>query len=383
MIVFAVFAKLVFAHIPCYSETKPDYRLNRKPDNPLSGREFKAALRSRLSIGAARQPVNRTVREIVKRQRISIVLDRRIDRQRQIKRDIVDKSMLDALQQIAEDVGAAVSVVGDVVYIGPSESVNKIRTLIAIQHEKAESLDRKRQLEFSRSRPLNWSDLATPADILGNRAREYDLDVPIEKVPHDLWQWNSLARLDAFEAMALVLIQFDLMFELNDQGTGVSIKPVPNVVAIEKSYRVASRTTVAQAVTECQKRFGLNSAKSTGQQLQFTGTIEQHEIAALISRGRKPVTKSDTIPKSIPLSQREFSLPAQTVPAMALIEKLRESGVDIRFDTKQLKDAGVDLHTRIRLKFDKANINDVFNSVCEQVQARYSIDGSIVTITPK
>lgn len=367
---------------------KTDYQLQRPPANRLTGKEFKAALGSRFSINAARQPANATLRAISDTQRISILLDRRIDRDRKLQRDIVGLSLLTALQQIAEDLDAAASVIGGTVYIGPSDSAKKIQTLIEIQKKRLASLDRKRRAELNRSKLLHWSDLTPPKDVLMKCTTGYGLKLSGQPVPHDLWQWNSLAGLDAFEAITLTLIQFDLTFELSVDGTEIVVQQVPESVSLTRTYRVTSQTTIKQAVETCRQQFGIETTTPTRQGLTFIGSSEQHAQVALIVRGRSQTEKTKT-PKSpagmstIPLAKRQFNLPAQTVPAVALITSLRESGIDIRIDKQQFKAAGLTLNQRVKLQFDNADIDTVFKLLCDQMHATYTIDGEIITIVPK
>ena len=386
-IVYVIFVVNAVSHVEVAADSKTEYRLERPLVKRHSGKDFKAALENRFSINSARQPANVTLRAISDSQKVCIVLDRRIDRQKKIRRDITGLSLLTAVQQIAEDLDAAASIIGNTIYVGPRDSASKLQTLIEIQRTRSELLDRKRRAEMNRGRPLHWDDLETSQAILDRCLKTYRLESTGESLPHDLWQWNSLVGLDVFEAVSLVLIQFDLTFELNPDGESIVIQPVPEVVSVTRSYRVSSQTTIEKALKMCRQLFGDESTEVAERRLRFTGTTEQHQQVALIVRGRQPTQadpeKSPSGMSTIPLAKREFSLPAQTVPVIALITKLKESGIDIQYDPQKFKAAGLTLNQRVRLEFKNADVNEVFKRICDQTGTSYTIVGETITLTPR
>ena len=109
------------------------------------------------------------------------------------------------------------------VYVGPLSATNKLRTLIALRNQELLesstrniSKDRKRKL-LSRS-TFVWDDLTSPHELLISITKRHQLSVSnIDKIRHDLWAKATLPKVNACEALSLILIQSGLYIQL-DQG---------------------------------------------------------------------------------------------------------------------------------------------------------------------
>lgn len=370
--------------LPCVAQFETEFKTDRQPAKRRTGREFRDALRAQITMKTARQPVNRVLRALADNQQVAILLDRRIDRRRLIKRDVDQLTLAAAISQIAGDVDGVSRTIGDVVFVGPRIPTEKLLSLIAKIDETASSMPREKRSAFAKSKETHWSDLAEPRQIAASIVDQYfrrgaDLNAELDKIPHDLWQWNTLPKVNLVEGLSLILIQFNLTFEFVAEER-IRVVPVPDDVTTTRSYPIGSRTSAKEIIVESDQRFGPGRVIIAGSEVRFRGTVEQHEEFKWISRGRKPPKPAVIKPKPSNLESVRFDLPAQTVSAAKFIEGLRSGKLEIQVDEAGLKAAGIDLQKQIRFEFKKASVREICKYLCEQVGAEFTIEGSLIRI---
>jgi tRNA(Leu) C34 or U34 (ribose-2'-O)-methylase TrmL len=85
----------------------------------------------------------------------------------------------------------------------------------------------------------------------------------------------------------------------------------------------------------------------------------------------------------VPINKRTFTLAIKDVPATALIKKLEKSGIEFRFDARQLKRSGIDLKQRIQMRVTMADADAFFHAIFDQMQIRFEIQGTTVRLEPR
>ena len=84
---------------------------------------------------------------------------------------------------------------------------------------------------------MTWDDLTTPRELIEELARQNGVEVTgLELVPHDLWAAADLPPLPWADRLTLIAIQFDLTFTVSADGATVRLVPLPDRVAIVRSY---------------------------------------------------------------------------------------------------------------------------------------------------
>ena len=365
----------------------PEVSLDRPAQARHVSKQFEKVLGQRLSASWQNIRLRDILRRVEADREIAILLDRRIDPDRLLEIDLNDLPVLAGLEKIAERVSARVSVVGNVVYIGPPESAAKLRTLVRLRSvelfgESAE-VPKRRQFALARRRTVHWNDLDRPADLVGQIAQQYGLDVEgLPQVPHDLWAGATLPDADAFEALSLVLIQFDLTFAWTAQAGGIRIIPAPNETFIEQTYTPRGMSA-PEAIKRWQQEIPNLAAEPQGLRVLVRGTVEQLEaVEALLRPRRKPGDEPMTSAPT-PLGRRLFTLKTQGVPAAAMMDTLAQSGIVFQYSAPELKTAGIDLNKPINMNATKATADEFFRAMFDPLGLKFTIDGLTVTLTPK
>lgn len=356
-------------------------------DRWLTGRPFRSALDARISAVWDHVELRMILQRIGQEQQIAILLDRRIDPNQTLSVELSGRSVRDVLERIADKCGAAVSVLGDVVYIGPPAAAEKLRTLAELRSAEAfrepTDISGGRQFQLADRRPLTWNDLDRPADILQQIAGRYRLWVEAaEQLPHDLWAGATLPQVDAVEALTLLLVQFDLTFAWQNAGAGIRLEPIPRDVRIERRHSPRNMTPQAAAV-QWQSRFTGLSAEPDGREVVVRGTVEQHEAIVELLRPPRPATPRPGSNEPVPLERRVFTLKVQEAPVLAIMQKLEESDIAFRYDAAALKAAGVDLNQRIDLDVKQAPAAELFRAMFEPLKVKFTFEKLTVTLEPR
>lgn len=353
----------------------------------LAGRAFQDELQKTVPAAVWRNAELREVfRQFADDRRVAILLDRRLNPNRELSIEIAGKPVIEAVRELAHEVDAAVSVVGNTLYVGPPETAARLRTLVELRSGEFRrltlELSRERRLELARSATVHWNDLETPRDIVGRITDRYGLEVENrDLIPHDLWASAVLPDADLREALTLVLAQFDFTFELHSDGRSMKIVPIPERVFVEKTYR-PRRESAAEALARWPRELpGLEVARD-GSGLAVRGTVEQHErLEELLGLRRTPPPVRGAA-EPLPVRKRTFTIKQRATPA-ALIATLEASGIQIEYDRDELAAAGIDLSKPIDLDVEGADADEFFRAWCAPLGLDYEIDGLRVRLVPK
>ena len=367
------------------------FAIDVDPDRPKPKLKFGPAFRRQLQqpVSASwsnsnEQATQFTLRHIVGRLssgwEVAILLDRRIDPDQEMPAiSLVNEPLIDGIRTVAKHANADVSVVGNVVYIGPTFAVAKLRTLIhrRIQELQNTSVPRRRQLELTKRRDLHWGDLSQPRELLADVTGRYRIQTTgDDRVKHDLWASSTLPSLNPTETISLLLIQFDATFSWQERATGIEIKAAPRTATIERSYRLRSGCASDVAKKWETELPGITTSISRAS-IKVVGTIEQHEsIDALL----KP--NSNTAPPKATgsLARQRFTLKVDGAKASAIIRQLQQSGIKIELDEKKLTAAGIDLDKAVSINVKQDVAAELFRQLLEPLGLEFQIRGNAVEV---
>ena len=366
-----------------------DVQLDRRLPSLKTGKEFRDELGKSLTATWQNVPTRRVLSRMAESRRISILLDRRIDPTQPLAVDYSGQPLQSALESIAAKVDGQVSILGNTVCIGPRPSMAKLRTLAAIRfnelQQPALKLSKGRFAELGRRQTLHWNDLDRPSDLIGQIAKRYRLQIDgLEQIPHDLWASATLPSVNAVEALSIVLIQFDLTFQWNENANGLQIVTVPREVSITRSYTPRGSSATATAKKWSANIDGLQT-KVDGRSVVVSGTVEQHEAVAALLRPSRSRPTTRPVPGSVlPLEKRLYAkLKFERVPAIALIRRLEKTGIVFKYDEAKLKAAGIDINRPISMDLKDATADEVFAAFCKPLGLKYRTRGLTVTLSPK
>lgn len=205
-----------------------------------------------------------------------ILVDRRVDPEMRVNLDIAATSAEQVLNAIGSDRGYHAVHVGKLVYFGPAEAADRLHDLIAQHARDLAHTPPSLRLSLARKQPIRWERLSEPRQIIADLAHKNGWQITgEEQIAFDLWDANDLPELSLSEALTVLLIGFDLSFEINSQSHALAIIPLassPAAVIPKKS---------PDTIASKQK----NSAKSrtdTGTKQVYTLHVQEKPVGAVL-----------------------------------------------------------------------------------------------------
>lgn len=348
-----------------------------------TGAELHKTLESHLTVSWTQKPVREALADLSRHLRIAVLLDRRIDPSLRLD-NVGGGRVQETLDSIAARSGAAVRVVGNVIYVGPESAARVVRTLSALRTDELSDLPSSRAARLRRPSTLRWNDLDRPDEILGQIAKRYELTVEgLDRVPLDMWAGAVLPEPSAAEQLTLVLVQFDLTFEWQSDGRGIRIVPLPEVVALERAYAVGRARAEVLAQHGREAIAGLE-AEADGESVRVRGTLEQHErLAELLRAGSSSAAVRGTSPrrKHRTTPQRLFSLRVRGASIAAVLHVLEtEHGFAVFVDKAPLAAAEASLSTPVDLDVSRVTIDDLLTKLLSNTGFTYRVEGQRIHI---
>ena len=215
-------------------DARPNVELDRPVPRLNTAGRFKKKLENPLTFSWKYLELRNVLETISENFQISILLDRRIDPDQKLDGALKEIPLQQGLESIAKQASAGTRVVANTVYIGPSRSADQLQKLVRLRTAELVDLTKEKQFpkgrhrELAQRNTLHWNDLDRPRDIIEKIAGRYKLEVKgLDRIPHDLWAHATLPAINSLEALSLLLIQFDLTFQWNDNASAIQIIPLP------------------------------------------------------------------------------------------------------------------------------------------------------------
>lgn len=353
--------------------------------NWLTGKRFQQELDQPLSGSWANLEFRQLVKDVSAERLVAVVIDRRIDPSAQIPIQVNNVPLRIGLNNIARQVGAETTVCNNLVYLGPKRTTGTLRTLIELRSQELQAKDAKittlRRTELLRYQMFTSRDLDTPREILEKFAGQSKLTVENpQAVPHDLWAALALPEVSVIDALSIVLTQFDLTFQWKQEGRAIELVPIPEVLSVERRYPVKKKA--AEVLAQIRQAFPDLKSELVKSEIVIQGLTEDHEAIVALLKG-EPTRSPVKIDAPQPLRKQVFLLKVEQVPVSAIMKNLEETGVTFEYDPEELKQAGIDLDTRVDIDVKKATADEFFQLVFGPVGLQFQLDHLTVKLKPK
>jgi hypothetical protein len=365
----AAAAAAIVIHALAYAQTQ------RAP-NPIDWRSADAVrsqLQVRISVDWEDVPLSQAIATLSKSQKVSILLDRRVDPSTEFRLSLKDQPLEAVLKGLGIKHKLGIARVGPVVYLGPRETADRIQTVFEIRKQELDRLAPPLRTALSRSNPVRWEVLAEPRRLLTELGKKYQVRINgIESVPHDLWDNRELPAMSFVEQFTLIAGQFDLTFDFQSDGRTVGIVPMPESPVLEKSY-----TNVAGAVAKLKHLIRRSELQVVGNRLVVRGPADEHEIVEELLSGRR-VSRT-----TVTEGKRYFPQVNAVGPAGKLIREFAQRlELEADIDEQAIRDAGLSLDKEVRVSLKDADEDDLWRAVLEPAGLAYERAGKKLTVRP-
>ncbi|HXY36897.1 MAG TPA: STN domain-containing protein [Planctomycetaceae bacterium] len=356
------------------------------PAHYRTGRNFTTALEQSISGSWKGVPLRSVLRRLSHEREVSILLDRRVDPDQDVKVETVDQPFRAVINEIAQATQLGVTQVGNCLVIAPATPILRLRTLVALRDmelaKRSASFEGASQLRTQKA-TIAWDDLERPADIVAGIGRQFGLSiVGLELIPHDLWAGATIPEATAPEALSLVLNQFDLTFEWLPRESGVRLVQAPAHPTIERSYSLRGKRA-PQTIRILHSLIDGLDAQTRGNRLVVRGTVEQHEIVESVIRGANGSLQAKSKQTPVPIEKQSFMLQAGGVSLQELLIELKKQGLPLEYDAAVLKRAGVDLRRKVDVDLPRLPAAQFLARLLEPYGLTFRFEHGAVLVFPK
>jgi hypothetical protein len=214
------------------------------PGEPwLTGSRLQQRLDAPVSVAWQDAPLREAVARWSAAERLCVYIDRRVDPHQPLHLEVDGVPLRVALERMTDRLGLGTCLLGPVAYLGPRPAAERLVALSKSRRDEVKHLPRGRQAAFRRLAAWSWDDLATPRDLVNQLCREADVAIEaLDRIPHDLWPRATLAPLPWTDRLTLVLIGFDLTFQIPSDARRVEIRSLEDVAELQTLPRENPQT---------------------------------------------------------------------------------------------------------------------------------------------
>jgi len=303
---------------------------------------------------------------------VAIWLDRRIDPARKLDLKARDETLQLVLARVAEQLGAGVSLVGPVVYIGPKDTSTKVATLATIRRQQVQPLPTEAKARLLRSQAWRWDELAEPRSLLAELAEQGGVRVEnAEAIPHDLFPAASWPAMPWIERTTLLAAGFGLSFEFADSGRTIRLVPLPAELAFERTY--TPRGDAADAAAQLRRLAPAATIAVAGSRLRIAASAEDHDrIERLLKGERVPTTV-------VTPGEKRYSLTVENQPAGAVVKTVAtQLGKEFKFNPA----AGERLRSKVSLSVKDVPLEELLDKTLRPLGLAYKLTDATLEVVP-
>lgn len=328
------------------------------------------------------QPVSFAMRDVPLRQlleqfdqtyQVATLLDRRIDPLQTVELAARNQPLGQALEQLARSIQAQVCPVETTLYIGPEHTAGRLATQVAILRQSAERLSPAARARWLAKRPLQWDELARPAELI--QQLEEQLERPIqlsEQVVHDLWPGGQLPDLTLVARLSLVLAGFDASFEIQPDGSA-RVVPMPPRPQLTRRYPLpAARRGAVESLRQSFPQAQLSWRRG---ELTATGSIELHEqIEQLMQPTRAAPATRRPEPRG---AQKLYQLQVRQQTIAAIVQQI-ETSLGLQFQVPP--ELTSRLQQRVSLDIQDATLDQLLGHLFGAADLAFERQGNVVRV---
>lgn len=346
----------------------------------LTGQDFEQRLQDPGLASFSGQPLRSVLQQIEQSYQLACFRDRRIDSDQIVELSGGPGNIRRLLGAIAEASGAAVSLPGNVVYLGPNSKARLLRTLIQQRTIDVRRVLRTKTSAWEKQRTFDWPILTQPRELALSLAESVGVKIANpELIEHDLWAAETLPELTPVEMLSVLLIGFDLTFVLSEDGKTITLVSLPDAkdLMVSQSYTLKNELSISDLLRVAPAI----DVNQSGRRVLVKGMLEDHElIRALLSGKLKPDERGELIP----LEHRRFEKIKIVAPASDVIKNLANSGIRVVYDADTLRQHGIDLQQLVKIDVkEEISPEEFFATLFGPLGLECELSGITVRLKPK
>ncbi|HUT89995.1 MAG TPA: hypothetical protein VMY37_10880 [Thermoguttaceae bacterium] len=348
----------------------------------LGGTALERQLRTPVDVFWSGTPLRQAVVSLAYSRRAAVLIDRRVDPGQKLDLQWNGLPLEQVYREVAQTRQLGVAWLGPVAYFGPPQATSRLRTLAELRREEVRRLPAAAGRKLLASGRIGWDDFATPRDLLARAAAESGIEISgLEQVPHDLWAGADLPALSLVDRVTLIAGQFDLTFEIAADGSAVALVPVPDDVAIVRSYpggREPQALADRWAALVPESRVEIVAGE-----IFVRGPLEDHERIAGSARPPRQTRPAANRSGQASNGEKRFTVPEGKGQLGPVLEQLAgRLGLTLKIDREALQRAGISLQQPISFSVDNATLEELFEAVLAPAGCTFRLQDDVLEIRP-
>jgi hypothetical protein len=307
-----------------------------------------------------------------------VFADRRLDLSQRVSLDVEAASLDDVLSQLSATASLGYSKLNRLLYLGPPSAAEQLRTIAALRGEEVRRLPTSRRSAFALKQPVTWPRLTEPRELINALARRRGWRIgEAERIPHDLWPAGELPALPYSDQLTVMLIGFDLTFEIKPAERTLEIVPL-RPLTVNRRYRLPRGFPNPDALLQ---HVPAARARVEGEMMSVDARIEDHEKLAKLLRGRSTQTPASRAKRQ---SKQVYTLRVQEQSVGAVLEELAERlGWQIEIDSESIRAAGLSLEKRVSFSVENSDEDELLDAVLRPAELDYLRENGRLRIVPR
>ena len=324
-------------------------------------------------------PLREAVPRLSKALGRTIWVDRRIDPNRRISLVVRDATGAEVLEQLGSELSLGVSQLDPVVYLGPRQTAEQLRTVATLRHAEVRRLSSSRRRVLEQRQRLSWPRLTEPRSLIIELLRENGWTIRgAELIPYDLWPAGELPAMSQVDQLTILLAGFDLTFQSLAGQNAIEIKPIEEPVTLLKRYRW--RADRMPDLDVLKRQLPGAKLRIEGGRLVLDGRVEDHERLLELLGNKAP---QPSRPAPSPNAEQRYTLRVENQPVGEVLRQLAERlRWNLIIDEASIRAAGRSLDKQVSFAVEDVALDDLLEALLQPAGLTYQQEGQQITIVP-
>lgn len=342
-------------------------------------------LQQPVSLSWRNVPIRSGMNRISSNYRVSIIVDRRVDPQRTLNVSAQQTSVMSLLAQAASQLNLHAEIIGHCVYIGPYEPTRLGPLLLEMVNAKVNGLPEHRRKPWLERQSFPIPRLTEPRELAERVCRSAGIELARSTaIPHDLWAEQSWPRLSPSECLTLILLGFDMTFDVLPNGSA-------KIISIDRESRLKHSHPIHELSESQASRVKeqFPDAELSDSHVSINAKLDTHmALRSFLRENRlshdsfdndRVRTPADVMPRNA-RPARAYSLTVKNQPFQAVASGLANKlGLTAKFDDS----IGTSkLNQLISFQVDRVTRNELFDAMVDGVDLRFTIEDEVLLIHP-
>lgn len=335
----------------------------------LDAKQLEKARLLPVSASWTQSPIGSQLNLFAKQRQRAIFLDRRVDSTTQQTLQLVDQTTEQVIWKVANANGLGVARVGDLLYVGPKESADRLAFVIEELKQRIKKLPKTARSKWNRNSAIRWPAATTTTQIDQWLTQEHDLQLNAP-LPHDVWPEADWPELSLVEQVSLILVGFDRTFQIAPDGTSLSVVRFPVLESAVSRFSLPSKT------------FDLKEVKTKFPDLKFSRSGKSYTARGtpgLISQLESWLVAQQTA--EVKDGERKFDLNTTARRGDILATVASQTGRKLELDQQSLDENVMEiLNGRVTLDLSKVSLSTLLDTCLEGTGVSYQISDGKLTL---